>query len=433
MRWFDPAGERTLWAGMCIYALLLFYGMVLILALLLRQRRHKMLAVAIPLTAVLYCLEQCIDIFTSGSIFSDTARKIIEAFGSLPDGAILLLLTAATVIEALFIYDINRRERTAITPMSVKEAMDTMPMGILFDAPGAPALLTNYAMHDIYAKATDQVLTAGVEFRERLETGDLLPDCRVVPLGEGRLLVLPDNMAYLLTECDVPYEKYTVHMMTAADISELYAKTRELEQMQKHVKALSEKLAKVNQEIVATTAAREILNARVKIHDTFGNNLLAITRYLTYGGTEAQKVELMASLRTDISFLKNDRERKAQDEYTLLFDTARRLGLTIHIRGTLPGEDPQKHIVATAMHESMTNTLRHAHGDTLTVDVTENDGTYQITIINNGEQPTAEITEKGGLVSLRELCERAGGRMTIRSVPELVLQLTLKKEADDGL
>ena len=78
MRWFDPAGERTLWAGMCIYALLLFYGMVLILALLLRQRRHKMLAVAIPLTAVLYCLEQCIDIFTSGSIFSDTARKILR-------------------------------------------------------------------------------------------------------------------------------------------------------------------------------------------------------------------------------------------------------------------------------------------------------------------------------------------------------------------
>ncbi len=221
--------------------------------------------------------------------------------------------------------------------------------------------------------------------------------------------------------------------MTAADVSELYAKTRELEQMQKHVKALSEKLAKVNQEIVATTAEREILDARVKIHDTFGNNLLAITRYLTCGGTEAQKAELMASLRTDISFLKNDREMKPQDEYTLLFDTARRLGLTIHIRGTLPGEDPQKHIVATAMHESMTNTLRHAHGDTLTVDVTENDDVYQITITNNGEQPTAEITEKGGLVSLRELCERAGGRMTIRSVPELVLQLTLKKEADDGL
>ena len=433
MRWFGPAGERLLWAGMCIYALLLFYGMVLILALLLRQKRYKMLLLAIPLTVVLYGLEQCIDIFTSGSTYSDTARRIIDAFGSLSDGVILLLLAAATAAEWLFIRGVYHRERTMITPMSVKEAMDTMPMGVLFDAPGMPTLLTNYAIHDIYMKATGTVLIAGVEFRERLEKGDLLPGCRVLPLGESRMLVLPDGTAYLLTESDVPYEKDTVHLMAAADISELYAKTRDLEEMQKRVKALGEKLMKVNREIVATTAAREILNAKVKIHDAFGNNLLAISRYLAYGGTEAEKAELMASLRAGLSFLKNDRETQAQDEYALLFDTARRLGLSIKAEGTLPGQDPQKHIVATALHESMTNTLRHAHGDVLTVTVTEDDDTYFVTITNNGEQPTAEITEKGGLVSLRELCERAGGRMTIRSVPELVLQLTLKKEVDDGL
>ena len=433
MRWFGPIGERILWSGMCVYAMLLFYGTVLILALLLRQKRRKMVIVVIPLMVVIYFLEQCIDIFTSRSIYSETARRIIDAFGALSDGTVMLLLFAATLVEAWFLWNLYRHERTHITPMSVKEAMDTMPMGVLFDAPGVPTLLTNYAMHDVYTKATGTVLIAGVEFRERLEKGDLLPGCRVLPLGESRMLVLPDDTGYLLTESDVPYEKYTVHLMTAADVSELYAKTRDLEEMQKRVKALGEKLMKVNREIVATTAAREILNAKVKIHDAFGNNLLAISRYIACGGTEEEKAELMASLRTGLLFLKNDRETQAQDEYALLFATARRLGLSIKVEGTLPERDPQKHIVATAIHESMTNTLRHAHGDVLTVTVTEDEDAYFVTLTNNGEQPTAEIAEKGGLVSLRELCERAGGRMTIRSVPELVLKLELMKEVDDGI
>ncbi len=433
MRWFDPAGERILWSGMCIVAVLLFYGMVLVLALLVRQKRYKMLIAAIPLTGAIYFFEQCLDILTSGSTYSDTARRIIDAFGSLPDGVLLLLLFIAVFIEAVFLFNIHRHEQTHITPMSIKEAMDTMPMGILFDAPGVPTLLSNYAMHDLYTKATGDVLIAGVEFRERLEKGDLLPGCRVVPLGENRMLVLPDGTTYLLNETEVQLHTSVVHMMTAADISELYAKTRDLEQMQKRVAALGEKLLKVNRNIVATTAAREILNAKVKIHDTFGNNLLAISRYLTYGGTEEKKAELMASLRTDISILKNDRDTQTQDEYALLFATARRLGLTIRTEGALPEQDPIRHIVATAIHESMTNTLRHAHGDALTVSVTETETAVIVTLTNNGEQPTAEIIERGGLISLRELCECAGGRMTIRSVPELVIRLELKKEVEDEI
>ena len=49
------------------------------------------------------------------------------------------------------------------------------------------------------------------------------------------------------------------------------------------------------------------------------------------------------------------------------------------------------------------------------------------------EQREGEITEKGGLRSLRELTEQAGGTMTVETQPAFAIRIRLPKEDAYGL
>ena len=75
----------------------------------------------------------------------------------------------------------------------------------------------------------------------------------------------------------------------------------------------------------------------------------------------------------------------------------------------------------------MTNVVKHANGNELYVTVREDGKTLTASFTNNGNPPSGEIAEGGGLSSLRTLVEREGGIMTIRSKPAFSLELTMKK------
>ena len=50
---------------------------------------------------------------------------------------------------------------------------------------------------------------------------------------------------------------------------------------------------------------------------------------------------------------------------------------------------------------------------------------WHLCITNNGAPPKAEIKEGGGLSSLRRRIEKAGGTVTVHSLPVFVLEVTL--------
>ena len=145
-------------------------------------------------------------------------------------------------------------------------------------------------------------------------------------------------------------------------------------------------------------------------------------------------------------YLKRESESESGDEYELMLSTAKALGLDIRIQGKLPSENPEKHIIATAMHECFTNTLRYAGGDMLYINIKDcisdnikdnrkgniddnKEGLYAI-FTNNGVQPKEEIVEKGGLLSLHKLVTEAEGTMNISIDPIFSLKIFIPKEKD---
>ena len=419
---------------LALFSVLLFYFAVLDLTLLIVQKRYKGLVLAVPVLCLTYFLEQCFDMAVAETARTEAVIGFIAGFAALPDGLLLgFCLVPAAVLFLLF-RSIRRYGKRRITRMSVKEAMDSLPAGILCYAPGARVLLVNHAMEDFCRKTTGAVLIDGETFCHQLLEGELLPSCERRLLGGETVIVLSDGEAISISESDIPYESSTVRMLVTYDITEAYRKTRDLTKMQENVERLGVRLQKVNREIVAVTAEREVLNAKVKIHDELGSNLLAIKRYLLSGGTEEEKAELLEHTRRSVSFLKNDApSAPVPDEYELLFSMAARLGLTISVTGELPQTEHHKPVIATAIHECMTNTLRHAHGDALHIEISQEDEWVTAVFINNGDAPEGEITEKGGLKSLRELTGQAGGSMTIQTRPAFTIAIKLPKEDAYGL
>lgn len=426
-----PVLNTGLWSAMAATAVLLFFLTVTVIALLLRQKQYWGLPPALLVALLLYFMEQCIVTALDDCAKTAGVQRIIRWFVDLPDGLLLAALAASGAVLGILAVFIRRKARSSITNMSVKAATDNLPDGLCCYLPGGRILLANRAMEAFCDQVTGSVLLDGEAFTERLQNGLLQPGCRTVTVGED-LVVLTNDAARKIVRREIPFEGGRAQMLLALDITDAYRRSEELREMQQRVRSLNDHLVRVNRQIVGLTVEQEVMNAKVRLHDELGSDLLLIKRCCREGGTEQETAELIRRLRRNVSFLKTA-PAEERDEYELLFEIARRMGLTIAVTGVLPQTDPQKHIVATAIHECATNTLRHAHGTELYVHAAEDGAAYSIDFTNNGEPPAGKVAETGGLASLRVLTEQTGGEMTIQTQPAFSIRLTLPKEANHGL
>ena len=91
----------------------------------------------------------------------------------------------------------------------------------------------------------------------------------------------------------------------------------------------------------------------------------------------------------------------------------------------LPQDAARKKLVATAMHECITNTIRHAGGDELYINIVkENPMILEFT--NNGKPPESKVRlTGGGLDMLRSMVRDYGGDVRVESSPvfKLIVEL----------
>jgi glucan phosphoethanolaminetransferase (alkaline phosphatase superfamily) len=133
----NPVNEAMPWRAMCLFALLLFLTAVAITALLIRQKRCRLLWLVIPILCLSYFMEQCFGTASRGYTYSQVAADMQMAIIGLPGWLLLIFCLALALAEILLMQSINLLEKNSITPMSVKEAVDSLPAGILCYAPGA--------------------------------------------------------------------------------------------------------------------------------------------------------------------------------------------------------------------------------------------------------------------------------------------------------
>ena len=422
------------WPLTGLATLLIVLTVVVLFILAIRQRKYRMLIPWVLLFPALwlfllytFCWPKVLPPLFPG----------MDAFShwliSRPKAALLVLPLCCVVLCLVQLRGLYRLERTSISSMSVKEAVDSLPTGLCFYLEGGRIVLVNRAMEDLCGAALGEALINGERFRQRLFSDEGLTEGTAFRSAPDPLLVLADGSAWALSERPAEYRGERLHMLLASNVTELYRKNLSLQQMRRELASLNDRLTLYYREIVDLTVQKELLAARVRVHESMGGSLLMMKQYLQNGGSEAEGRALEARLRQSAGLMQASQKPTVRDEYALILDTAEKLRFRIVIDGPLPQAEPRKHIIATALHECLTNTLRHARGDTLCLTLRERDGCLTAVFTNNGTQPQEPVREGGGLSALRKLTEEAGGTMDVVSLPELTVTLKLPKEAQYAL
>ena len=388
-------------------------------------RRHSIrFSWIMPISFVLYLSLQCIIDIDEMDFALATANPIEAFFAQLPIILPAGVFIVVTVWEIHTIVKQVKWKQTNIMESSIKTAMDSIPAGICCYEDNGHIILKNHAMESICKQFTGEDLLNGKSFVQKLGDKTIYIEERPILVGKEQVFSLEENSK--------DSKGRNLIIFTAFDVTEKYQRLQELSEKRKEVINLNEKLQKHNQEITSIITQKEILQAKIRIHDVMGSELLSAKRYITGNPSEKLKEEIIEELTRGVDYLLSESSEKAKDEYTRIFETAEKLDVRIMIIGNLPDGPIHKHIFSTAIHECITNTLRHAGGDSVYVTVEETGDTVRLIITNNGTKPSAPIKERGGLASLRTITEANEGTMVISVSGGFRLEIALPREVKNN-
>lgn len=357
-------------------------------------------------------------------LYGRSTESQIHFFLSLPAWMIGLLAALSVVAVVLMLLRLWRLRKRELTAQSLCEGLDQLPDGISYSLPDGFPKLVNSRMQAISNAAFGVGVSDTRRLDERLQSRDLLPGCTVDEETNNTFLRLPDGTVWHMKQQQVETNGQPMAEMLAYDVTERYNDLVELRQRNETLEKVNHELRGYLDNMNSIVREREVLAAKTRLHNEVGQSLLAIEAYLKE--SDGDREALMQQLRQTILLLQSDVPDEQQDRMADLYRAAKALNLEIKLDGEIPQN--WKPLIEVAIHECLTNTVKHARGRLVQVTVTQDAENDVITLTNDGEPPAGPVRETGGLANLRALIERQGGRMEIESAPVFRLVLRLKKE-----
>ena len=408
---------------MCICFLLLSLQMVLFFATLW-DRRQK----SIQLRYLLYfiftfslfymcMLDICWYTYHVNSLHSIPAFLVF--FQGIPLPVIFFFEIVITFLLFPAFLSLFQYRKTHPTFSSIKETMDLIPMGIAFGKPDGTIIFSNLVMNHLfmamYGKSLMNLsafLNAANE-KQKKETQITLPGGSVWQIRSSALIIEGESLTQLV----------------ATDITEEIGFTQRLEEKNKKLQNMNLRLEIYNRQAGQIIIAQELLTARMTVHSEVGNALLESRHFLT-NPESFDEEKLLLSLKHLNTYLLREYEQDdtGRDILADSIDMSETIGVSVEITGVIPAADPFRRILAAAVMECASNTVKHANGTHLTVEIQNNAADITYCLRNNGTIPAGTIHESGGLLSLRSLVEKENGTMQVKSSPEFALILCLPRE-----
>lgn len=415
--------------------LVLFTISVYLLVAVYRLKKWKILSIQLVISIFLYLTEHFILSIQDYLIRERTTnfwKVYVDLFRQVPFILPAILVCLIAWEEILLYKSILKINRSSITQSSVKEAVDGLPTGIMCCLESGRILLVNAVYQDFCQKVYGEVPVNGLDLKRHLDEGSFSSDCSLEKREDTYIVSFYQETYYSVQFEKRVFENLLTTIALVSDVTEEVQKNIELEERGKKLIALNNELLERNRKIVSMIAEKEVLNAKMHIHNELGSTLIRLRSFLEGEKDVQSEAQMVAQLKDTVRFLRSEEESEVIDECSLMISTAKKLGVNVEVTGFIPSEEQARHIIACGIHECFTNTIRHAHGNMLFLKIEETDPWIRVQFTNNGYQPDETVKERGGLKSLRILTEKSGGSMEIRSVPRFQLILRLRKEETNG-
>ncbi len=339
----------------------------------------------------------------------------------LPVWCIVMTIAAFTIFAVAEAIRISAWRKSHISAMSIKEAMDMLPMGLCFALQNGRPMLVNEKMNEICVSLFGKSLLDAEEFWKALTEG--LGE-ESLQGGEQPMIRLSDGRVYGMRRSKLTMKEGVVYEITATDLTQEQRMTEELRKKQKAAKVLNVRLKSLLGTIEYVTMSRELLGMKAALHDNLGRSLLLVKRYLVSPATVDEK-ELILTWQSNIRHLIGESPENWQVPYFVVEKEAAMLGIRLQVVGKLPEDERLLPVIDKAISTHVINVLKHAEGDEATVRIREENDFYHLSFTNNGKVPEGEIRETGGLANLRREVEMVGGTMEVTARPRFQMNVNL--------
>ncbi|MGN0355443.1 MAG: sensor histidine kinase [Muricoprocola sp.] len=393
-----------------------------------RRKRRYLLKYLIPvflftyseIVLLRYINEQMV---LSGNLPVSKGWNLVFSLPQEVMGLVIALLCVATY----YFYDALRKDdRNSLNSFSIKESIDNLPTGLCFSSPGGRVLLTNHRMITLCHKMTGDDLQDAGAFWNLLKSGTVSEGITCISPESSPVYGFPDGTIWSFERKQLHTEDRQVIQITASDITQLYQLSEKLKKNNADLEQMNGRLRRYGENMVSFVRNREILEAKMRIHNEFGQTLLASRTYLVNGAAAPDSADILKRWNYVVALLKKECEPEDSiNNWNSFVNAAVSAGVRINLKGELPKTEAMIRLLITAATEALTNAVRHAGADELTIQISHINETLEILFTNNGRKPSGEITPGGGLGSLRQRLEEAGGALRIESQPRFALYITL--------
>lgn len=320
-----------------------------------------------------------------------------------------------------------RRER--IGRASIKESLDNLPSGICFADQSGLVILSNRQMYRLCYTLMGMDLQHISELLDALEK----PQAGIQSVGaDTNVYRFPEGKVWKFTQSsitDADGNAYT--QVLAVDVTALYEKGDELEQENRRLEEVNARARNLYAQLDDIVREEENFAVKTHVHDEMGE-LLGLTRnMLTQRELPPERLKALGKRWEHIGDTlgavgKQDGDAFDSDKTLAeLTEGIAGIGVALHVRGEFPQKSGAAYLLTAAVRECAINTVRHAKGSEMTVELTKTPHSLIAAITNDGMAPAGEVVEGGGLSALRRRIEGTGGAMQVESTPRFRLVITL--------
>jgi len=357
---------------------------------------------------------------------------LAKALVDLPLYAFIAYDILLIVLEFIFTISFVKINRQTIGKNSVKKSMDNLPDGICFSKMDGTPLLVNRMMQDISFAVFGKMLANDLVCAKDIKNNNIKEGSKI--LQKDPLVIEAMGRTWQIKV--IPHEN--VRETLAYDITLEWALYQQIQEKNKQIEKMNASLKDYQINVGKYTRQKEILQAKIKIHDKIGQSLIYFKRYLDMDVKTKEDRDKLISLWMESLVMLDEKSEdpdsaKSINKFKKLISTAKDIGVTVNVDGKLPAEDGDLNLLVKIVHESLNNAIRHGQAKNIWIDLDEDDINIHSRIKNDGIIIHGPIIEKGGLKNIRQIIESCGGKMKIQSDSHFILDLTWPKGGNHDL
>lgn len=348
----------------------------------------------------------------------------------LPVYLFIILDLFLCTLEILFEISFIKIKNSTIGKNSIKESMDNLPDGICFSKLDGTPLLVNRVMQDISYAVFGNMLVNDVVCVEDVRNNKIKKDARILQQDPLIIEALGD-IWHIKTIIHDNFRETLAYKITLE-----WGLYQEIEEKNRQIEKINRSLKEYQKNVAEYTRQKEILQAKIKIHDKIGQSLIYFKRYLDMDNKTKEDRDKLINLWMESLVMldeKDDFLREKEDSskneaiFEKLISTAKDIGVAVHLDGETPRDEGDLSLLIDIVHEALINAIRHGQAKNIWIKLDEGDLNIHCKIRNDGILSKELIKEKGGLKNIHQRIKSFGGKMNIELNPQFTLDLSWPK------